>query len=486
MSNLEKIVTDLIQAITAELEDKTQDNTSALNKIKNHVNKAFSSVEKGEEKKLYIRLSLHLHPDKLRQAQPKMYELLMTRNALEKEVSPGVEKVKLQDEIFKIISAGKEESDLLKNLESDPLKTAQYVWDKFSASFNYHFNLSERYYWPFKSIVNAASWAINVALILTAAGVFVGGIVIYALISMVGQINNSLCNLFTGGQFAKTIDDYKKEPARFSKAEEQFLATVKNDFLIELQEQLRDAPTDKKEEISEFIEKIQKMSPGEMKEYYLLEKTNKEIDNNASLKSDFERIKEKKRGEFEAAVRNQISIDDLTLFKLQASAIKRSITAPLPAGFFNKIGSLFIVRPLTFLLAPVFLTITSAVSLVQQADLLLGIASMFLLLGVKLASVALLNSPIYGLDLAKWAANHLKAAFDGKKPDPRKEVATPVQNEYPNVSSRLLIENMPTREARIESSPMPPVQSANSFFSINATRSDFEYKDDAFRQELRS
>lgn len=50
MSNLEKIVTDLIQAITAELEDKTQDNTSALNKIKNHVNKAFSSVEKGEEK----------------------------------------------------------------------------------------------------------------------------------------------------------------------------------------------------------------------------------------------------------------------------------------------------------------------------------------------------------------------------------------------------------------------------------------------------
>lgn len=372
MSNLNQITSDLIKEITADLEDKTidtSDNRSLLNQIKRRVDKAFSSVEKEEQKALYKKLALAFHPDKLQQSQPKLHELLKKHN--------------ITDEIFKIISNRNQKDNLFANFESDPFEAGEALWQKIYELFSYHFLLYRRYYQPFRSLTNTVSWVINIGLILAEIGLMISSIIIFSLTSLAVGFSDWGFNLFAGEPLAKEIENYKRDHEHSRNAEEDYLG---------------------------IFAKMQ----------------------------------------------------------LQAKAIVKSISSPLPEGFFNKLKAIFITRPLTVLLAPVFLITSAAAKLAKIANVLIFITASFTLLAIKLTSLAIINAPIYGLDLIRFAARELKACLKTGKP---------VQEKEPNSSSRLLIGYMPpSLEVHVERSSVPPMQNGNSLFSREAPLAELDHK----------
>ncbi|PWY54990.1 hypothetical protein DGG96_14415 [Legionella qingyii] len=372
MSNLGQITSDLINAIAEDLKDKppkTSDNAALLIQIEKHVDKAFSSVEKEEQKALFKKLALVFHPDKIEQSQPKLHERLKKHN--------------ITDEIFKIISNRYKEDNLLGNFEADPFEAGEALWKKINELFLYHFLLYQRYYQPFRSLANTASWIINIGLILAEVSLIITGFLILKLTSLADGINNWLFNLFAGEQFAKEIENYKRNTEQTRTNDENY--------------------------------------PGVF-----------------------------------------------TKMQLQAKAIVKSIISPLPEGFFNKLGAIFITRPLTVLLVPVFLIVSPAAKLVIITDVLLFLAASFTLLGIKLATLAIINAPIYGLDLIRLGVSELKAYFQKEKP---------VQEKEPNSSSRLLIGYLPpSQEVHAERSSVPPVQSRNRLFPREIPSTGLEHK----------
>ncbi|MCW8400291.1 hypothetical protein OQJ26_16030 [Legionella sp. PATHC038] len=387
MTDLNKTIKGLLDAITTDLENDDLDNTSVLNKITQHIDGAFASIEKEEQKKLYKKLALIFHPDKMKQTQPKLYEILEKRNLLETEANPDTQKRNLHDEIFKIISGRNEPDDLFNSLKSDPVKAGKAFVEKIWAKSSYHLPLYKRYYQPFRSLTNIISWTINIALVLAEIAVILSFVTCLILMSLVRNGNDFILDLITAGQLSKTIEKYKLE----------------------------------------------------------------------SISDD--------------------SLGILTELRLQFLSVVNGITAPLPEGLFSMIGSIFIARPLTILLAPIFLAVTAAVGLVEDLNIYFLLAASFTLVGIKLATLAILNAPIYTLDLVRMATSKWNASSTSEKPAQEKEA---------NSSPRLLIEYMPpSPQPCVDRSSEPPLPGGNSLFSCATSTTDFADKGDLYRFDFK-
>ncbi|MDI9818870.1 MULTISPECIES: hypothetical protein [unclassified Legionella] len=415
MSEIEEIVKNTDKNMREELlsgrDTHQKDDVQAI--IKKHIDAAFETVEEKDKKTLYKKLSILFHPDKLQNDPKGLYEILKKHDMV--------------NEPFRIISAHNEKANALNEIASDPIRGTTALVKKLYDMSYVHLTYYKRYYQPFRALANITSWIINIPLILTGVVILIGASVTHGVITFINMIHDFSLNLLTGGKLKQTIaDERNSHPEQYEKAHDQYFEGIRQTMILQIE--LMNEEDLEKEQLEQKINQLNDMSLDQFRNFFIAQQVLLE-----GGTCSFESFEE----EHKAAILKQIQINKL---KMVATVLFRSIFDPLPEGFFSAAFSLLIARPLTLLLSPVFLLATSAIEAAKKLNGIFILATIGVLAGIKLATLAIVNAPLYLLDLTRFIANGI-ANFCSSKQEPefnKQQEPVDIGNHSPTTMRRLM------------------------------------------------
>lgn len=352
---------------------------------------AFIKVPAQNRKKLYYQFALALHSDKLAKQQPEIYQHLVELN--------------LQEEPMKILGAINNgtyvTSNIFNKVAADPAaglkELLTTLYNKFSGMHAEY----KRYYQPFRTLVNVFSWIINITL---GAAVIVAVLYLAAvglMLKLANWIQVGLVNLVTRGEYGENLEDEifretEKEENAFNLARKNYINNLKTGFtdnhIIGLDEE-------------DFIDW-----------YINLQMSQQNFEDVSDWQLDFIRLglKAKLIGEIRATMHPDSfsKIDEFFKIKLMATTLFDIIARPLPDSISGKIVQIVVVKPLQVLSTPVLLAAAGAMQLASLTYIALLISVVVATAALKIVSLAVLNSPLYALDLVRYLGNLIQSAFE--------------------------------------------------------------------------
>jgi|GEM_PF-7009527 len=337
-----------------------------INIIKRHINSAFSTVDKDNQKTLIKQLSLQFHPDKMQSNNPDLYHYLNSRELI--------------NEPQKIINALLKPASAFAEVMTDPVNGTTNLFNTFWEKFKSHRDISNRYPQPIRTLVKSISTIIDIALVLAVVVGTIGLAIIGGIIALTSKCADGLLNLFTNSQFNKEVDKYQSDEARQAKARSDFYSGLRIGL------------------------KMTGVNEADLNDEQLLQ-----IYLN-TLSED----RNKAEAQFKDTIKQQISITGLTKLKLIFYSIYNYLTQPLPKNTLGILGSIFIVRPLRAMLALPSLFIAAAISLTQIAVTTLFLAALASMALLRVISHVILNLPLYALDLTRHLIDKTGAFFASK------------------------------------------------------------------------
>lgn len=398
-----KIVKDLLDT-PRDVSLTKQEVITLLNK---HIEDAYLEVTPADITSLYKALSVLLHPDKQFSAiDPRL------NSYLEKE------ELDLTGEPFKILNRINQKH-LFKNAAKNPK-------DGFSSFIEYFEHLMtpmeeslNRYYQPFRFLAKASYGVLSIFI---GAAAFMG-IIGFFLSTIVLEISKKLINftlnLLTNNQYNIELNNYLDPHF-----EEYKVLFLKN-YRIQAIEQCR------AQQNEEEAERIQVMSDEDLYtriinaevEARLQELFKQNISPFASNKEALEMqirqeltnsLMNEINDNYKQLIKNNVFINDFTRLKLISLALYRAITKPLDEVEGNKFISV-ILRPLQIAASPLILGATTLIGVVGAITVGLVITEVGLSFIAKVAALALLNSPLYALDLGHYTAKQIKGCLYGNE-----------------------------------------------------------------------
>ncbi|KTC93289.1 hypothetical protein [Legionella cincinnatiensis] len=431
----EKIAKDLLD--TRREEPLTNQEVSTL--LNKHIEDAYLDVTPADITSLYKALSVLLHPDKL---DSRLSSYLKQ------------EELDLTGEPFKILNRINQKY-LLKNAAKNPK-------DGFSSFIEYFDHLMkpmeeslDRYYQPFRFLAKASYGILSIFI---GAAVFIG-IIGFFLSAIVLDIANGLIhftlNSLTNNQYTKELNNYLDPHF------EEYKALFLKNYRIQAVELL--IAQQKEHE----AEQIQTMSDDdlltqiinaevEVKLRELFQRINPFAPNKEALMMQIreqytESLKNEINDNYRQLIKNRVSINDFTRLKLISVALYHAITKPLDEVEGNKLFSV-ILRPIQIVASPLILGATTLVGLVSAIGVGLVLTGVGVSFVAKAAALALLNTPLYALDLGQYIAKKIKGCVFGNE-----------HSEFMNEGPRNLLmlewyqDKSPTRTEK------PPIHSGSLF-----------------------
>lgn len=143
-------------------------------------------------------------------------------------------------------------------------------------------------------------------------------------------------------------------------------------------------------------------------------------------------------------------ISGFTKISLIFKSIIHAIAQPLPQSTFNKMIAILIVKPLQVFLAPVILITAITIELVRFASMAALFSVIAVLMLVKVASLAVLNLPLYTIDALKRLNSWFKPS-ESKSPleKPEKDTASYIQQRLEYTTPT------PSNDEKKEDLPVP-------------------------------
>ncbi|WP_131782418.1 hypothetical protein [Legionella gresilensis] len=389
----------------------------------------FKELSEEDQKSVYKKLSLRLYPDKIAVNQ-KLLPLLNANNISINEPFLILDKAYKKPNILDI-----------DDLANDPLYTTIKLAVNILEQAYHHLKLYQRYYEPLRTIVNIASWIINIGLVIAGFIAIELTATISTIISFTNTIQNTLMNIITSGALNKATKDLINKPKLYQETEDKFykdqqalqISILKGKIIFT-------NDTAEQETIYAELVRIKNMSLEDFKQYYLATQTNEP-----------ENIKEK--------IKEKISQEQLTGFnriKFTAQFFQHTIFGPLPTGLGNKLVSVMIQRPITALLAPVFIITTAAIELAKKLNALLLLTSLAALTALKFVTLMAVNLPLYLLDTARYVGHKL-ANLRSHKSKATPDVPTASNEENFDSSYNAMFDNSkPTQTDRDDTLGIDP------------------------------
>ncbi|WP_115331967.1 hypothetical protein [Legionella busanensis] len=419
-----------------------RDNADTVRKkIEQIISDSFKELNEEDQKSVYKKLSLRLYPDKI--AVNKKLSSLLTDNGIS------------INEPFQILDKAYKKPNIIDidDLANDPFYATIKLAINMVEEAYYHLRLYKRYYEPLRTLVNIASWIINISLVIAE---FIALDVISAIsitISFINKIQNTIIDFITGGALQQAIQNLAKEPKFYQEAENKFFQDKQNLLIYFLKGKIifTNDQTEKESLYSQLV-KIKNMSLEEFKQTYRAAHINESA-------------------KIEKEIKAKISQEQLTGFnriKFTAQFFQHTIFGPLPAGLGNKLLSVIIQRPIAALLAPVFLITTAAIETAKQLNALLIVASLFAIAGIKLVTLMAVNLPLYLLDAARYVGHKL-ANLRSHKSKATPDVPTASNEENFDSSYNVMFDSSkPTQTSREDTLDRDPFTRSKRGFSIFA------------------
>ena len=405
---IDTIVTETMDDIKEKIKNVTSEE-EANEVIKACLNTAFTQVDESDRQKLFKKLSLQLHSDKLHKHR-ELHEKLTTFGAVDAP-QKLLNEYKQPGFFHAFAEAFTEATEDFNNVAADPVQgTKNFLYSLFDKLTKMLFEY-KRYPAPINYLVNIVSWMINIALVV---GVIAAAIVIgIASIAnaIVDSIKNNLANLITNDQYTSEIETFKNSPVQFAKARKSYVNSVRliSKFLKPEDAAEIDAMSD--DQIIDAIvqnEYITKLMTRQM-----LGIPTSEEDQAHLLLEAQENVNNK--------IKQKIQPHGWNKVVLMAKAFGHAIASPLSGGVFNKIALVLFVKPVQVLLIAPFIAATIAIELVRYVNTVLIITAITAAVLAKVISLALLNLPLYFVDAVRFIARNIRGCFKNAESAPTEE-----------------------------------------------------------------
>ena len=376
-----QLVEETIKNLKTKLTNEKPGTKEKANEIiKECLETAFSEVAEDDHKTLYKKLALQFHPDRMKDNQKEIFAIL---EALEIADAPMKELGNYQEKKANLFE------DVAANPYTGTKNVLLYLWEKLAEMFNAY----ERYPQPLRLMVEILHWTVTIVLLaaLIGAAITLAGIY-YGIIWPVIELEKLFVNLVTDSRFD---EEMKADPEDYANARKIFLDTYRAMFKLmdPLQEDRINAMNDE-----EFYNTL-------LTSFYQ-KKLQDRYPNGNQTKAEEDRLYAETKAELEESIKSSISgPTGFGKLAAQARALGNAIASPLPDEAGAAAVQVMFVKPLQVLITPIVLI----ASLLIETARYLYTATIFIAIGaalaLKLASVVILNLPLYTADGIEYLIN---------------------------------------------------------------------------------
>ncbi len=382
MRTPQEIVSETINQIINELNQEeinsplSSDSIDAI--LKKHISVAYEEGGEARKKEIYRALSVQLHPDKLNRQYPKLFTYLNMKN--------------MTDAPFKLINE-LNTGNLFYKITADPMNglgtSYAYLINKLTPLFSVY----ERYWQPFKFIVEILSWLILIPVLLGIGASTLIFFITQFVVDFLEKIDLKLLNFITRSQYSTELkeyvtpqfDDLKKEHLDFIRKEGK-------ENLINNNEDTR---------------KWDEMSDDDLYELLITNECIKEISRlgqHGDRIADHNAIRLAIEEQYKQQLLDDARIIGFSKLKIVFNAFYVSLARPLSEQ--SILSKLF-----QFILAPLSLISASIIEFIRFANT----AVLFVITGASLLGlvipIALLNTPLYIIDLFSYVSQQIGQYF---------------------------------------------------------------------------
>lgn len=379
--SVDQIVQETLETLKAEfklsnlanLSDRKRDELreKTLVRIKEIIDHAFQQTEESNHKALYQALYLKLHTDKFKIKYP--------------EVANYFEQLGILDELSKELQTHKEKVDVFSQLGSNPIGSLTAIYQYLQDVLSELLFAYQRYPEPISTFVNVISWIINIALIGAAVVLAVPVGLLLGLVYGVNLLSDLIIQSLSEGRY--------QEELNLVIADEMIAA--KEEFVIQSIE--ASIAVIEQMEVPNKEEQLKELRAINTFEQLMVRFANTTLQlNGIPLTPD--RLAAETQQQTEA-VEAQLAAELAPRYHrrvlLNLRAMGNAIAQPLPDGSFgDKTKSVFTKIGQVLSLPFVFIG-TCVTELANITTSALTIGSIALLAAIKVASLAILNAPLY-------------------------------------------------------------------------------------------
>ena len=357
-----QLVQETIQALHTQLIEQTS-NTHSDTEITATITSCFKAAftQKDINKRaLYFKLSAEVHPDKLPQRHPALYAYLKRHN-LVKQLQQSLNIYNGQD------------NNIIGEIYNNPVEGSQRYLNLLLSTFKSIFDTTKRYPEPIRSLINVLSISINVILVSAGIGLLLPiGLAIVALMLVEDTLLRFIKPAIKG-QYGQRYEQYCNDPESLEHATKKFINVLRG--------------YDKGANVGKAgaAEQLDAMND----EAYLATARENAAQTMGESKAD---------AAIKKGIRGFMQPSNYVKLKWLVQSFYTVLTAPLPASLVPKLAAILLIRPLTFLLASVFLPVIATLQALQLANVGLLVAGISALVCIKVAPFLLINTPFYIFD----------------------------------------------------------------------------------------
>lgn len=350
------------------------------------LNVAFSEVVNDEKKKLYKRLTLQLHDDKLETANPDLYHYLQSINSLSI----------LQGELNKW-----KEKSILEQTLADPIKGTKSLFEKLYKLTKPMREEFKRYPQPLRFLSSVLLWTMDIALILGTVIILIPLVLTLFINSLMILAQRKLMNIITYNTYEDELEKYKKSDDSQNEARKNFYSTCRAVSKINTPHQAEHLDTLSDREMEHLIEE---------------DLFSKALGKNSCLSAEEEEaLRARTKNELEEMIKqsakNTLPRNFFNLI-LIPKAIFQALKKPLPEGIANQFVSILVTRPLQLLLTPLLLVMAASLELLNYTAAIAIIVTLTSAISIRIAALTVINMPLYALDTANYLINEVKSYLD--------------------------------------------------------------------------
>ena len=457
MNPAREIAARAIKEMTKELVDATNQvplNNDEINLIlKKHITSAFKEAGATNKKELYRALTLIFHPDKFHDSNPELFTYLKAAG--------------LSETPFKL-TCDLNKANLFNEITTNPSSSLGTVYEYLLEQLTPLFSEYERYNEPFKTIAMISSWLSLIPFILVGLVALASFLVINFIVDCASTINIGLLNIVTKNQYSSDLTAYLD--SNFEEIKQSHLNALRNnakELLLINEQDTSELDNMSNEALFETI--LNQLYDAELNKRHQL----------GHIILDQHALKQEVEEQYKQTILTNISVIGFIKLKFVVFSLYYSIIKPV-SEHENKWLSLFVIKPLQIFAAPLILTTSSIIEFVRFANtalLFISIGTAFLCMVTLLA---LINSPLYALDLYRYSSQKINEYLSSFEAEPDSNLDNELSKVYennggPKTMLRLIAGEQITverKELKIENSPV-----RSSHFELrNDITDDAEYE----------
>ena len=388
------LVDETIERLKKSLLQPVMSKNKALQKIHSCLEASFAKIDVDKQSLLFRKLSVQLHPDRMFNLQPELYQYLLS--------------IDLVDEPQKHLALLKDQFKEPNPFENIDVSTAPY--NGLRTILNYLFikgqamlDAYQRYVDPFRTTIWGISWVINIVLI-TFAIVMAPPILALSFLNWgISKLEPIWLNFITNNEYDREIATYyKNNPEAYSQAKKNYLDNQRKTII---------------ENNPRLEADINEMDDEAFMRFFEASLFKEKQANNNLAEDEEEECKKNIRIEIDSSIKSEQTMHGPTKITLVAQALYHAIVKPLPEGILAKLASILFVRTLLVISTPLVIAASAAIELSKYLTTALVYVAFSLLVAIKAASLLILNAPLYALDAFHYVVNGLASCFSDSEQD---------------------------------------------------------------------